>query len=181
MSTSAADGATEQSGDAAGTTNASDPRHRRRRRSLLAIAAVALIAVVAGAVAWANIGRDDSGLAAARHEVATGPYRTRVEAAETLAQVTVHLHGEMRRCAGLEVPGVRCAAMGAAAGYAQVLAAHVLRCPPAARHEGRARLSAYLARVEAIDADEARATSQAAGSANQRPPDPPGLPVCPPP
>jgi hypothetical protein len=127
---------------------------------------IALVAVVAAAV-WA-IRRDDrSPLERAFDLVSdTDRYTDAAESSETLAEVSVLLLESARSCRpGSGALASRCDARLQAAAYTQVLAAEVVRCPPAGRQEARTAMTSYLRAL--IDETPAAA-----------PPDPPKQPRC---
>lgn len=140
------------------------------RRGLLGAAVTLAVLGVLAAVVVREPQR--SGIDAARHELEHGAFSARIEAAETLARVAEHLGDELRRCRTEEPATRSCPAIGEAAGYTQVLAAHVLGCPLPARRHARAGLAAYLEEVAGY-LEEVDGASPAA-----EPPPPPPLPRC---
>jgi hypothetical protein len=114
---------------------------RRRRLALVALAAAAA-SVTAVAVTTVHR-RDDhvaDAIAIASHD---DDYDTGVEAGRTLARVASALNLGIRACDRDDEPD-RCAALGAASGYTQVVAAMVVRCTAPGRAEARASVLAVL-------------------------------------
>lgn len=122
----------------------------------------ALLAIVA----LAGCGSDRDGLEAAiaiaadDAEFGTGP-----EAGESFARIAQHVDDARADC-DADADGVRCDALAAASGYAQVLAARVLTCTAPGRFEAR---TAMLGLLEAIDS---------LGPDADEPPEPAPLPDC---
>lgn len=93
-----------------------------------------------------------------------GAFGTGPEAGDSLARIAQHLEDARARCSADE--GARCAALGVASGYAQVLAARVLQCTAPGRFEAR---TGVLELLEAVDRMDDAATDL---------PEPPPLPDC---
>jgi hypothetical protein len=110
---------------------------RSRRARLLAIA-TALVALVAVVVAVVAIRRQDTDDVARAVSIArtTDGYDSGIEAGRTLARTASALNEAIRSCDRTEEPD-RCAALGAASGYVQVVAAEVVHCTAPGRIESR--------------------------------------------
>jgi hypothetical protein len=130
------------------------------------VVVLAIVAVIAGAAFVAA--RDGSSpLDRAVELVADeGRFTDAAESSETLASASVLLLDAARSCEPGEGALVsRCDARFQAAAYTQVLAAEVVRCPPAGRQEVRLAMASYLRAL----ANETEAAA---------PPDPPSQPRC---
>lgn len=140
---------------------------RAHRRRLLAGAAVAVVLVVAVVAVVAVTGDEPDAIAQARQSAAHAQAQpSAVGAAEALGEAAQHLTDATVACRGDRPRTARCTGTGAAAGYAQVLAARILACPTPARHQA---IGAFLRHLDALNALAADAT---------RPPPLPPLPLC---
>ncbi len=130
------------------------------------VVALAVVALVAGALI---VARSDGRLPLdeAIELVSDGDrFTDAAESSETLASVSVLLLESARSCEpGTGALSSRCDARFQAAAYTQVLAAEVVRCPPAGRQDVRTTMASYLRAL----ANETEAAA---------PPDPPRQPRC---
>ena len=145
------------------------PAIRSRRKTPVALAAAILAFLVLAlsifAVMRTRRSEDPVSKAIAVARTPDG-YDTGLEAGQTLARVASALNEGIRDCDRAEEAD-RCAALGAASGYVQVVAATVVRCTAPGRVEARQSVLAMLRQLD----------EQGAG-ASPSPPSPPPLPDC---
>lgn len=120
------------------------PRRSRRRARIATGLALASVAIAAVAFVLARPERGDGhvGEAIAIASPADG-YDTGLEAGRTLARTASALNRAIGTCDRAEEPE-RCAALGAASGYTQVVAAAVVRCTAPGRAEARQSVLSVL-------------------------------------
>ena len=82
-----------------------------------------------------------------------GAFGNGPEAGESLARIAQHLEAARRGC-DTDENAARCRALGAASGYAQVLAVQVLRCTAPGRFEAHRAMHDLLVRVAAVGPDD---------------------------
>ena len=112
------------------------PGRSRGARTRLVVALTCLALVAAGVVAATRWRAEDpvaDAIAIAGEEAG---YGTGLEAGRTLARTASALNRAIRTCDRSDEPA-RCAALGAASGYVQVVAATVVRCTAPGRAEAR--------------------------------------------
>lgn len=134
-----------------------------------ALAVVVLLALVVLAVGFVGLrGRSGSGLERAV-AIVDNPSRftSGAKSSASLAQISQLLLDEAKGCTpSTEESAKTCQALYTATAYTQVLAAEVVRCPPAGRQDIRLTVRGYL-----------RALLHVTPAAD--PPDPPTEPRCP--
>lgn len=142
-------------------------RDRSFPRSLALVAAAGVIAAAGLVLVIAVLGSEPTAVARAREHAERARGETSaVDAAEALGEATQHLVDATAACRDDAARGVRCDAVGAAAGYTQVLTARVLGCTTPERHDAISALLRHYDEVEDL-ADDA-----------ERPPALPPLPTC---
>jgi 4-hydroxy-3-methylbut-2-en-1-yl diphosphate synthase IspG/GcpE len=129
---------------------------------------VAVLAVLAVIALGALRSDDRSGLERAVGIVDdAGHFSDAAKSSASLARISSLLLDDAKRCTpGPDVTVKTCQALYSATAYTQVLAAEVVRCPPAGRQDIRVAVRAYL-----------RALVRVTPAAD--PPDPPRQPRCP--
>lgn len=125
-----------------------------------------LAAVMLGLMAMSTACSSDRDPVASAITIAEddGAFGNGPEAGESLARIAQHLEDARTSCD--EADGARCAALGVASGYAQVLAAQVLQCTAPGRFEARVGMLELLEAVDGMAPDAADL------------PEPPPLPDC---
>lgn len=141
----------------AGSPEPDGPGAPAGRRSAVRLGVLGLAVVVAVVGVGLVVGgreADRDPLVAARDEAADEDgFDTGIEAGETLARVAEHLNDAIRAC-DRDREGPTCKALGAASGYVQVLAAHVVRCTAPGRFEARVSTLAVLDALAARAPDD---------------------------
>ncbi|HUP85986.1 MAG TPA: hypothetical protein VM143_10000 [Acidimicrobiales bacterium] len=122
---------------------AATPVRSRRRRAWLGIGLASVVMASVGVAVTSHLRGDDPVTDAVAIAGSDDGYGTGLEAGRTLARTASALNRAIVTCDRVAEPE-RCAALGAASGYIQVVAATVVHCTAPGREEARRSVRSVL-------------------------------------